>query len=98
MTYDERHTYIIELKNYINKLTNEKPIIKFVENGKKLCGCGEKIWKTSNKCNTCAHIDQRKVERPDIESLKKEVKEIGYCACGRKYGVSDASIRKWIKN
>jgi hypothetical protein len=40
---------------------------------------------------------KRKVERPNYEILIKEVKDIGYNAVGRKYGVSDNSIRKWIK-
>lgn len=40
----------------------------------------------------------RKVERPPLEILEKEVLENGYCATGRKYGVSDNCIRKWIKN
>lgn len=40
---------------------------------------------------------RRKVERPSIEILLKEVKELGYSAVGRKYGVSDNAIRKWIK-
>jgi|GEM_PF-4143211 len=40
----------------------------------------------------------RKVERPPLEILEKEVLENGYCATGRKYGVSDNCIRKWIKS
>lgn len=40
---------------------------------------------------------RRKVERPSLDILLKEVKEFGYSATGRKYGVSDNSIRKWIK-
>ena len=39
----------------------------------------------------------RKVERPPYEQLKEEVGENGYSATGRKYGVSDVSIRKWLK-
>jgi hypothetical protein len=39
----------------------------------------------------------RKVERPSYENLKNEIKQIGYSATGRKYGVSDNSIRKWLK-
>jgi len=42
-------------------------------------------------------INQRKVERPDKEILLKEVEELGYSATGRKYGVSDNAIRKWLK-
>ncbi len=36
--------------------------------------------------------------RPSIEQLLKEVKETNYCAVGRKYGVSDNAVRKWVKN
>jgi len=39
----------------------------------------------------------RKVVRPNIDILLNEIKEIGYSATGRKYGVSDNAIRKWIK-
>lgn len=39
----------------------------------------------------------RKVNRPDYETLIKEIDELGYCGTGRKYGVSDNTIRKWIK-
>jgi len=40
---------------------------------------------------------RRTVERPNKDQLLKEIKENGYCATGRKYGVSDNSIRKWLK-
>lgn len=62
------------------------------------CSCGKKKLKSSNVCEGCFHEQRRKVERPPIEQLLKEVDEIGYSATGRKYGVSDNAIRKWIKN
>lgn len=40
---------------------------------------------------------RRKVNRPEYQTLIIEVENIGYSATGRKYGVSDNSIRKWIK-
>lgn len=40
---------------------------------------------------------KRKVERPPYKQLKEEVVSTGYTAVGKKYGVSDNSIRKWIK-
>jgi transposase-like protein len=43
-------------------------------------------------------IIRRKVVRPDLLTLKQEVSERGYSATGRKYGVSNNAIRKWIKN
>jgi 5-methylcytosine-specific restriction endonuclease McrA len=54
----------------------------------------EKIKEIKKQENTNS---RRKVERPPIEQLIKEIDEIGYSATGRKYGVSDNAIRKWIK-
>jgi very-short-patch-repair endonuclease len=42
-------------------------------------------------------ISQRRVERPPYEQLKQEVKELGYVGTGKKYGVSDNGIRRWVK-
>lgn len=64
---------------------------------KRKCKCGRDIFKTSKMCLECNSIRNRKVERPTIEQLIKEVDEFGYSATGRKYGVSDNTIRKWIK-
>lgn len=44
-----------------------------------------------------SHVKQRKVERPPYIQLLKEIEELGYCGVGRKYGLSDNSIRGWIK-
>ena len=44
------------------------------------------------------HLNQRKVERPSYEHLLREVEETNYCVVGRKYGVSDNAIRKWVKS
>jgi hypothetical protein len=47
----------------------------------------------------CAREGARKVkDRPSKEQLLKEVQETNYCAVGRKYGVCDNSIRKWLKS
>jgi hypothetical protein len=64
---------------------------------KKKCECGREIFKTSKICLECNSIKNRRVERPTIEKLKEEVAEFGFKAIGRKYGVSDNAIRKWIK-
>ena len=39
---------------------------------------------------------KRKVDRPEYEKLLKEIGELGYCGVGRKYGVSDNAVRKWV--
>ena len=40
---------------------------------------------------------RRKVKRPDYNTLISEVERLGFVKTGKKYGVSDNSIRKWIK-
>lgn len=57
--------------------------------------------KVKNKCRICpqcSSISQRKSPRPSLDILLNEVQELGYCATGRKYGVTDNAIRKWIKS
>ena len=61
------------------------------------CGCGNRIDKAAEKCIKCQSFQRRKVERPSYEILKAEVESYGYSSIGRKYGVSDNCIRKWIK-
>jgi hypothetical protein len=39
----------------------------------------------------------RKAERPPREQLLAEVQQLGYSATGRRYGVSDNAIRKWLR-
>jgi hypothetical protein len=61
--------------------------------------CGKIITKKSTLCKSCSgfSLNRRKVkDRPSVEQLLKEVSESSYCAVGRKYGVSDKAIRKWI--
>ena len=40
---------------------------------------------------------RRKVERPSYEQLLLDISELGFVGTGKKYEVSDNSIRKWIK-
>jgi hypothetical protein len=39
----------------------------------------------------------RRVARPPLERLLEELAAMGYKAVGRRYGVSDNAIRKWIR-
>jgi hypothetical protein len=39
----------------------------------------------------------RRVERPSYERLLGQIDSLGYSAVGRKYGVSDNAIRKWVR-
>lgn len=59
--------------------------------------CGDNIDRSAKLCKKCLNVEQRKVKRPPYEQLKKEINKSGFSATGRKYGVSDNAIRKWIK-
>lgn len=76
------------LDTFAGKNTNKR---------KYYCGCGAEIVKHSSTCITCMGKKKRRAERPPLDELIKEVEEFGYCATGRKYGVSDNAIRKWMK-
>jgi hypothetical protein len=39
----------------------------------------------------------RRVERPPHDQLLREIAELGWSAVGRRYGVSDNAIRKWVR-
>ena len=74
-----------------------------------LCGVqfAPKYWDhryCSRRCGTHARPKigvplptKRKVERPAPEQLLAEVLKMGYRAVGRKYGVSDTAVRKWLR-
>lgn len=62
----------------------------------KCIDCGTRITKKATRCDPCYKISIRKCDRPPLDVLLKEIKELGYTATGRKYGVSDNAIRKWI--
>jgi len=64
---------------------------------KSFCSCGIQVWTGNNRCKKCFDKSREKLDRPPLEQLLKQVEELGYCGTGRKYGVSDTSIRKWIK-
>jgi transposase-like protein len=56
----------------------------------------------SRRCGTrwdrpTARRRVRKAIRPPYEQLRREIHELGYSAVGRKYGVSDNAVRKWIR-
>ena len=89
---------ILSGKKELFDFNYEEYLIKRLNKGIYKCeDCGVKIYRTSKKCNNCTFILKRKVLRVDIDILLEDVKNLGYRGTGRKYGVSDNSIRKWIK-
>jgi hypothetical protein len=41
--------------------------------------------------------ERRRAARPPYEQLLAEIGELGYAGTGRKYGVSDNAVRKWVR-
>lgn len=83
------------------ELSVANDIFNYIERVKKFNACLDcfKIIDTkASRCKSCSNEIKRTVNRPSKDILLKEVEELGYSATGRKYGVSDNSIRKWLKN
>jgi ribosomal protein L40E/Zn finger protein HypA/HybF involved in hydrogenase expression len=76
----------------------KKPQIKLVKQIN-YCSCGVQIKNKSTKCRKCHHENLRKVKsRPTYGEIINDITFLGgYVATGRKYGVSDNAIRKWLK-
>lgn len=70
--------------------------IRWLQPTGKCPSCKQDVYGTKYCSVECAHLGSRRAERPSQEVLLKEVEELGYCAVGRKYGVSDVAIRKWL--
>lgn len=61
--------------------------------------CNAPIYKKGRKhCSyACSSLAARRVVRPSKEELLKEIAESNFLQIGKKYGVSDNAIRKWLK-
>jgi len=84
------------------KKTNKKRVSRAIQN---CIVCNKSLdnwWATkyTKYCsNRCRALDTRKVKnRPEKDILISEIEELGYCGAGRKYGVSDNAIRKWLRS
>lgn len=62
------------------------------------CDCGCEIGRGATRCAACSTKHKKRVpNRPRNEELAFLVAEFGFSGVGRRYGVSEASIRKWCK-
>lgn len=81
-------------------LTNESYPLQKIDRSRKiwLCvNCGKEISKGSYKCKDCYNKENRVTDRPTREELKNLIRTLSFLEIGRKYKVSDNSIRKWCK-
>lgn len=71
----------------------------------KCLDCNTSIYKSSKRCIKCNSklrfkmgTQKRKViKRPSHKQLKKDLENSSYVKVGKKYNVSDNSVRKWLK-
>lgn len=90
-----------------HELHNKQPVIEkiaFQKENKNCLVCEKQFVvlgtnKEQKYCSQkCSKISTRKVkERPSKEQLLDELKNTSYVQVGKKYGVSDNTIRKWTK-
>ena len=59
--------------------------------------CGNIKDHNAKMCAKCWHVFRRKVERPSKEELYNLITMETFTALGRRFGVSDSTIRKWCK-
>lgn len=73
---------------------------KYNSNKEQFCNkCGKKLYSKSNTgmCLVCYSYSIRKVTRPTKEILSDEIKTNSFVYLGKKYGVSDNTIKNWCK-
>lgn len=61
------------------------------------CDCGVKITYGATRCNQCQKLRIRKVDRPNRDILKQEIRDTPFTQLGKKYNVSDKCIVKWCE-
>lgn len=62
--------------------------------------CSQECWGAvaAVQYSGIARPETRKVDRPSHEQLLAELESTSFAAVGRKYGVSDNAIRKWLRS
>jgi hypothetical protein len=72
--------------------------IKITTQKKYTCSdCGCEISKWGKNCKNCFHKNRRKVDRPEKSVISEMVNNEGYSSVAKKFGVTDNTVRKWLK-
>lgn len=90
--YKETETYPIRPPLFT---LNEDHTIK--ENVYYCRDCGKEVAVKDSRCVECAHKAQRRSDRPEPIELAGLVKENGFMATGRMFGVDGNAIKKWCE-
>lgn len=95
-TKDELFLKKIYLDDIVNELINDRN--SKLEKHYYCPSCGKEISRGANYCSECSNKNRRIVqERPNRNELKQLIRNYTFTELGRKYGVSDNSVRKWCK-
>lgn len=99
--YNISHQVVYDIKNgktwRKDNLTYPLRENNLQESQHKCIDCGKKISSNAIRCPECDKLRRRIIERPDAETLLKDIATNGFVAVGKKYGVTDNAIRKWCK-
>lgn len=95
--HGEHHNPDLEIESRDNEIVFKNQELASVQNSCSCCGkySGGKIY----CCHSCSTTAKRKIkDRPTSAELSKMMSTMSFCKIGRKYGVSDNSVRKWAKS
>ena len=100
--HSTKHGYGQAIKQTVEDVVKKVRACKKQKKDKKtsFCSiCGKEIQANTKtgKCQTCLHIEQRKIEWPNKEILIKLHSEYSNVRIGKMYGVSDKTIKNWLK-
>ena len=91
-----------DLSDVVQKFVKQEIVKRKQEDESKVVrckGCNIEIGRDTKtqQCPNCYAKSTRKIARPAILLIQKQIDELGYCGTARLYGVSDNAIRKWIR-
>ena len=101
--HKDRNRMNNDISNLEVMSVSEHTRLHAIENGLKprfdnyCVDCGKSIYYEATRCPRCAQVNSRKVARPPYEQLMSEIESTSYLAVGKKYGVSDTAVRKWVR-
>ena len=78
-------------------ILNENGSYSCKNNQARCIECGQIITHKATRCEDCSYIAKRKVVRPSSDTLYNDLllSNGNFTYVGKKYGVSDNTIRKW---
>lgn len=81
-----------------NRVNSTKPKSHLVSAVCEICGASLQAKQTRFCCDAHSRLASRKVKsRPPVDELLNDLSSMSFAAVGRKYGVSDNAVRKWLR-